>query len=443
MSDLKSDLTKAVLTATGSETLNVIPSTSKPETSKQESGKVIIQKEIIPEEIDYKAKPIKKSDLSGKNLILEPYVRLPLIERKTHTINTFEPNPTRAFQVLNIMDELVYENVYFNDMEYKWHPFLSRMYLSALWLYQTCRAQKSAGILPIKYHVQFKALEESIPAESLPVPGPLAPFIKAIAAATPSSSRFERVVPVIPKDTGINTPTDLITEAEDYASMMIYPHGPALAYFTNMLAAADIDNIPDFTRPDTFDDSQDRNYYGVLLQEDNWNQKTRNMLLNPVLRYPVFTNPDIDVEFNRAAIDLSLPLLAANSPVSETFDYSLLTDSTIWVKNVAKIMSHYSSFFRGSTTLSSCSPSGPTCSLVTSSFTRSSTPAIDENPVFTLNEAFTGKEPFADSIKYKSYEYSIVQPYDSMAQLSIINSITHVPNLDIWSGIVIPRKKIN
>lgn len=82
MSELKSDLTRAVLIAARAESLNVIPSVSQTETSKQEKGNITTQEEIIAEEIDFKANPIEKIDLSGKNL---------------HTFNTFHPNPSRTY----------------------------------------------------------------------------------------------------------------------------------------------------------------------------------------------------------------------------------------------------------------------------------------------------------------------------------------------------------
>lgn len=72
-------------------------------------------------------------------------------------------------------------------------------------------------------------------------------------------------------------------------------------------------------------------------------------------------------------------------------------------------------FFRGSTTLPSCSPIRPTSALVTAEYKRSSTVMINENLVFTLNQAFNALTPFVDSIKFKSYEYNIVQLHNSVA----------------------------
>lgn len=270
-------LTDAILKATKTTSINPVPPENVSTTPSVSSGQIVIGKENVPQEIDFKAVPITKSSLSGKNLILTPYLKAPLKERTTALPNTYLPNSKRIFEVINCMDEAIHENPYFLDLEDKWHPFISRLYISSLWFIQITRAQIASGTITPKHFQYYDSLIKIIPLESLPVPGPIAPIIKSLAVATPASSRFGKISPSLPEVMAIENPSEICTEAVANSAQLLHPHIPALNYFINLIRVADDGNIPDFSDPSTFDNTEQHVIYGVDYAAEEWDQRLRNM----------------------------------------------------------------------------------------------------------------------------------------------------------------------
>ena len=63
----------------------------------------------------------------------------------------------------------MYENLYFKDLEDKWHTLISRLYLTILTHVQAMRAQLASGLLATVDRLFLKGFLEDNPLESLPV----------------------------------------------------------------------------------------------------------------------------------------------------------------------------------------------------------------------------------------------------------------------------------
>ena len=80
--------------------------------------------------------------------------------------------------------------------------------------------------------------------------------------------------------------------------MLYYPHVPALSWLINSFFDADnVDDVPDYRLPTTFDDSADREYHGVDLLEGAWPQTFRNVCLNRAISNVYYSFSEKDENF--------------------------------------------------------------------------------------------------------------------------------------------------
>lgn len=70
------------------DTISIVPSTATIDTFKAQLAQTAITVETPPPDPDFKAKPTMKTTLSGKNLILTTYLKVPLQDRVNESTNS-------------------------------------------------------------------------------------------------------------------------------------------------------------------------------------------------------------------------------------------------------------------------------------------------------------------------------------------------------------------
>lgn len=119
------------------------------------------------------------------------------------------------------------------------------------------------------------------------------------------------------------------------------------------------------------------------------------------------TNRDIDLNFNTYGKRLNIPTLAGDTSITHLDEFLGLNRDNTWFGNINQIMSTYASYFVGNTSLADCSMQQTTAPLVTNELTKSSTPIIADNPLFTLTQAFLPEGVFMTEYLHKSTEVEL------------------------------------
>ncbi|KAK9877287.1 hypothetical protein WA026_017679 [Henosepilachna vigintioctopunctata] len=330
------------------------------------------------------------------------------------------------------MDLLLSSNLYFLELADKWHPFISRLYFGIIFLLQTVRAQTSINVGSRNNKRFIQELLNEIAPESFPIPGPLVPVFKALSASESSSSRFGPVSPYLPRRIGPNILSQLYINGAAHAYELETPNIPLILYFINSILNADLNDILDYTNTNTFDNTVNHEIYGNEFEAERWTRVQKDYLMNPILLYSPESTPDLDFTFHEFGRDLGLPSFNEDDDVTEIEDFSNLSNSD-WLSRLCKVMATYSSFFKHSSTLSECSPRGLQCSLVKSTFSRSSSQHQNENIYHTISHAFPDEHPHSYQAIHSSPENYIVQPYDSMAQYGSLHPTYTIRNFGRWS----------
>lgn len=115
--------------------------------------------------------------------------------------------------------------------------------------------------------------------------------------------------------------------------------------------------------------------------------------------------------------------------------YIVGSDNPYWIMSASKIMSHYCSFFKGSTTMASCSPKGRQTSLIIGEKQHLTNDTIEACPYTTVNQPFSGLSVYKDVTRFDTHEMSIMQPYNSMTQLYNVNSRYTFNGIPLWGQI--------
>lgn len=154
-------------------------------------------------------------------------------------------------------------------------------------------------------------LREFLP-ESLPIPGPLVPILKSICAGSPDDRIFGLVCPLIRDDIGNGEASNLLN-LDSYGFLM--PNVPLMVGFIQTILNSAPDEIPDYSDPETFDDSNEHVINGHVFNQEQWTIIERPALMQPGMNEPMESNPDIDETFNTYGHTLSIPLV---EPTSDT-----------------------------------------------------------------------------------------------------------------------------
>lgn len=395
-------------------------------------GQITDIKETVSaaEDANIKPSPQPPVGIALKYDICTPLLRFPLTLKKLWKVNTFTPISINFFEVLHYMDTLMASNIYFLRLGLPWHPLLSRLYCAEIFYIQVLRTMRHARIGSSVTRLYIEQLLKDFPPESLPIPGPLIPILQAIASCSSDNPLYGMICPTIPNDIGTNPASDLL-RLED--QQFILPNIPVITAFLNTIIHANGD-IPDYSDPTTFDDSEDHVLLGHNFESEDWQNLERLVLLSPGLNCTMESFPEIDEVLNFRGQELNIPVIQPNDNLSGIERFMLMDQDSTWFKNVIDVMSIYCSFFNESSNLGACSPNGPTSPLVRSRLHNLSSRNADVNVVNTLTHAFPGEYPFQLRYEHRTFETTIPQTYSLMGQLAAVNTSTHYRGLNVYGN---------
>lgn len=393
-------------------------------------------KDQVIDRPDITLKPEKKNELpfDRKDIIASSLIQAPIIKRKHLNISTFTPTMFNYYKVIHYMDTLMYDNLYYERSGVIWHPLVTRLYCGFLCYYQTLRAMSYSQLGSSATRQIARQLENDLPPDRLPVPGPLLPILKTICACSPNDPYYLRVSPSIPDIPG---PDDIDQIISAHSQMLGMPNLPFLTGLANNIITADPDDIPDYTDKASFSDREAIEVSGYVFNADAWTQQDRNLLCQPGNSETLETTRDLDTQFNELGHQLQLPIIDVATDISHLTEF-LMLDNIEWIDTIIPTMSYYSKFFRFSGTLGNCSPFGPTSSLMRSRPINLTSRTAAENIIYIMTEAFPDMYPYQLIYDQRSFELSTPQMYMLTGQYACINTRCDYRGLDAWSQINIP-----
>uniref|UniRef100_A0A1Y1LSF2 Uncharacterized protein n=1 Tax=Photinus pyralis TaxID=7054 RepID=A0A1Y1LSF2_PHOPY len=422
-------LIDAVLKTEGLPSLNVAAPLIEDTTASKSQTTDLVEQRKHKQDTDFKPKSETQPALAAKYEIAVPLLRFPLTLKKLRKVSTFIPISINYFQVLHYMDTLMSSNVYFLRLGLPWHPLLSRLYFAIVFFIQTLRAMRYARIGSSATRTFTEQLLKDYPPEKIPIPGPLFPMLQSLCACESDDPLYGIICPQIRNDIGPEEASTLFEEGtQDY----ILPNIPVITGFLNSIIHADPDNIPDYSDSSTFDTEVDREINGHIFEAHHWTPAERATLLSPGLSNKIESNPDIDEVMRDRGQELDIPRIDPDDNVNGIENFMLMDTNSTWFHNIIDIMSVYSTFFKESTTLGSCSPHGPTAPLVRSRFTNLSSRIAAENIIFHLDHAFPDTIPYRLRYSHRSYEMNIPQNYQLLGEFAAVNTSADFRGLPFW-----------
>lgn len=136
-----------------------------------------------------------------------------------------------------------------------------------------------------------------------------------------------------------------------HVGQLTMPYIPGILGFMSKIVTAQPNNIPDFTRTDTFDDTVERTLNGHLFQPRAWTRLERATLLLLGMLYPIETNPEIDTSFNVYGKRLGLPISSGADSIRYLDEFLYLRNNNTWFGKILQIMGTYSTYFKATTSL--------------------------------------------------------------------------------------------
>lgn len=285
------------------------------------------------------------------------------VQRKT--ISTFVPSFIAACVVINQMNFTMAYTHRFLTSAPAWSPFMTPLYIGILWIIQTLRAQREAGAINTEELQILEALEHLFDLRSLLVPGPLVPYLQALAAFC---GPFERSGDVTPR-----LPTTYPTAASGY----VFADGlhkllPNIPFYMHMLTMEN----PTFTAStDGTSEAAASGFANIMKyflhsihsRTASNTGTTRHNLESPgswmtahfteqqfnvsrSIRHHFGFPPQLDT-----SADGDMNSLAQFMRMYQPGDYTVFYN---WFGNVASVMQRYCQFFRESVPLSAISPAG-------------------------------------------------------------------------------------
>lgn len=380
---------------------------------------------------DFKPSDEFRREIAIKYELCLPQLRTPFRKVNTRIISSYVPTTFNYYTVIHYMDQMIQSDSYFTRERLPWHPFISRLYYAIIFYIQTLRAMNYARQIQRTDAEFLKHFEDSYPFDSLPIPGPLAPILKALCASEPSDGIFNITCPKIPKDIGPAQASDVLSLNH---STLALPNVPFLLGMIDTLIHPPDGELPDYTDPNTFNDQHQITINGHDFLPDDWQFIERSILIQPGMTYTPETDPFIDEEFHAQGETLGLPIPDEQDDLTDIEDFLYLTNLD-WFSEVRNIMSSYTLKFKDSCTLASCSPFGPPCGLITNRMTTLTSPNANENIINTLTHAFPDQYPVKLWYNHESYEQVIPQLHTLTAQYAGINASIHHARLLDWNMI--------
>jgi hypothetical protein len=110
----------------------------------------------------------------------------------------YTPDASMLARMVQIMDEKMLTNRYRKSHFQRWCPISTRIYITTLWYIQILRCMRSLHVLDASTSAFLFDFELNVPLNTLPIPGPLAPFFSALSVCESADKGLGPIGPSIP-----------------------------------------------------------------------------------------------------------------------------------------------------------------------------------------------------------------------------------------------------
>ncbi|GER52846.1 coat protein [Striga asiatica] len=302
------------------------------------------------------AAPRRDPDPNVENLILSSAAASFPYDHYRYPLNsTFIPFAGVLTYIVRYMDHTMASTKHWTDNCMGWSPLHSMLYFSLLFYIQTFHAMEIAGAIPPSS--PLRSLLSAIEAENLWIPGPLVQFFKNLSCFRPVETDLY----------GILTPYVLLAPEWSHESgyvlveplCTLVPHIPALiSRLRTICSVAVRDNMNDTLFAS---DVNGPNHAATLFGRNFTNSDNDQLIMHSPgmnLALPgslrLWQNAASRLELNGISATLEPDTVVENSWAC----FLQLNGVSEWFGPLTAIMSKYSQFWKGSSTLAECSPNG-------------------------------------------------------------------------------------
>lgn len=141
--------------------------------------------------------PSNVSGSIGIPALLELGASSPMYTEQRRVVNYFAPDSQMAFHVLGLCDQMMLSTDRFLKSSPGWLPIVSQLYFSLLWWYSVLKVYVTSGYAPFLAQL-LHDLEQQLNFSELLVPGPLVPFLSALAAVSGPYDWIGDIVTALP-----------------------------------------------------------------------------------------------------------------------------------------------------------------------------------------------------------------------------------------------------
>lgn len=266
----------------------------------------------------------------------------------TNEVSTFVPSSVMMYFVVNEMDALLSVNRYWSSRSVLWSPLVSRLYFGTLFYIQTMKCMRAVGKLSIGLRNLLSQFEDTFDEEHLPIPGPLVPFFKALAACDTPFPEFGPVCPVLPATCGATAARRHLLPDDVFC---LLPNLPGIRRGMITMKRAQGSNA--FNYDHDLGDSQATHNAGVPRAHNAANSQAANANISPGVMNPIPWDDRTANNFQRYPSRIRIPDLP-NVGV-DWKGFLGFSNDIEWFGQIIELMQPYAKYWSGSTTLKNCS----------------------------------------------------------------------------------------
>jgi hypothetical protein len=350
------------------------------------------------------------------NPILFATANFPYLPHNRLTTSTFVPCTQLLFAIAAHLDNIMCSTYSWTQSQPAWHPIITRVYIAFAVYYQILRAMRSARNIPMTYNNLLDHIISIIPAENMPIPGPLVPFFEAISSSATGLPGFSNVAPHIskvttPKNSGFNLPDMYNLHLPNYHLLMTQ-----LRFFVsdhNYIFRSDLAH----TKVRLSDND-------AVLDEQAI-RRWRTAAANPALRPPMNVPRRVAENFTAFGSTLSPPAVFVsheNSQLSLEHLLYLGHDDPSFIARLTPIFVEYAKYFTNSKSLADCSPSGSAAGQITGTLQNDvPTPVLGAETVYDALTLDAAVPAWDSTSQYSHPNLSLPEFFEHQAALVNIN----------------------
>ncbi|BDB07476.1 coat protein [Tulasnella partitivirus 1] len=325
----------------------------------------------------------QRQETTGASDFLSTMHDYTLIRRVKQKENYFVPSAARMMNTLYNMDRIIIKKFKARRAATTMLPIINIEYFALLWSIQTARCLQFAGYLEdVEDQTFLSTFLERYPPETLPIPGPLLPFFKAVTTFRPENPLHKRVSPGFPAN-ALRPAATNGNQVSQNTSNLLFPNVPMIVdtvdrYLKHLygndyteeptadkiksLKHAGLNYFP-FSKAALTDNeySTDINIGGFNFVKDYnvWTDVPITAMQTPGLNAPVPCNLDVLKSAASSVEDLANPNASTREYYTTGLQTWLRMTKMNWFAQLLVPMSEYSALWIGSGTLADCSVDGP------------------------------------------------------------------------------------